>query len=717
MPLATAHIRIARPTDDIDKLLPFYRDGLGFEILGSFDDHQGFDGVMLGHKSAGYHLEFTRSRGHVVGRAPTQDNLLIFYLPETDSYARAVARMKESGFPAVASFNPYWDKCGKTFEDPDGYRVTQDLLRISPRLLPSHLCLKSPFHIADKFRLWWLCLTAVIAIVSGQQTGEHPDWPRWCGKVYQPGYPNFDPGGQTFPPLTPLITDQPLLHVLFRPRYSLYLDNEEYGEFVVNAEFSLYHGTPWPNTTSSSKWANRLIFSINVAEDDEPLVQNTVPVNTTGNIFRFELARLKPSFTPIEIVLYGAPEDGTPAWTATTTLLYLPSKPNGSVTRIDNLRGGLYFSNPSTNHTFTPFFPYGFYASYDGFLRHNDTSLIDQYTALGLNAMTPLTSFNDSDPILDYMSQTNLPYMYSLRDIYRNTTLIPPNLRARTSPATTGLFAYWTADEPDGWQDPFALPEAAQTLIHALDPYHPVAVTLNCADYYFGPYSASADLLMADVYPIGINATYSKWGTPCNATYGDCGCDNCEGVVQDVPRRLEKWKRLGVWLGRWPKTVLVNPQAFHGENYWLRDPGVEESWVMVLLAVNHGVKGVISWVWPTSEVLAVAHGELARVLARGEVLGFVVGGEGPGILGVEPEGTEVVDVAGWVVDGKMLVSVVNGGYVDVEEVAVLVPNATVIESTPWGTVKWKLEGGKLSVPLLPALATSLVILDLRGDVV
>jgi hypothetical protein len=275
------------------------------------------------------------------------------------------------------------------------------------------------------FRLWWLCLTAAITIVGSQQTGEHPDWPRWCGKVYQPGYPNFDPGGQTLPPPSPLVPGQPLLHVLFRPRYSLYLDNEEYGEFVVNAEFSPYHGTPWPNATSSSKWANRLIFSINVAEDDEPLVQNTVPVNTTGNIFRFELARIKPSLTPIQVVLYGAPEDGTPAWTATTTLLYLPSKPNGSVTRIDNLRGGLYLSTPSTNHTFAPFFPYGFYASYDGFLRHNDTSLIDQYAALGLNAMIPLTSFHDSGPMLDYMSRMLEPY--SPTPIHQNTLTPKPH--------------------------------------------------------------------------------------------------------------------------------------------------------------------------------------------------------------------------------------------------------------------------------------------------
>lgn len=31
--------------------------------------------------------------------------------------------MKLQGFPTVPSFNPYWDRQGVTFEDPDGYRV------------------------------------------------------------------------------------------------------------------------------------------------------------------------------------------------------------------------------------------------------------------------------------------------------------------------------------------------------------------------------------------------------------------------------------------------------------------------------------------------------------------------------------------------------------------------------------------------------------------
>jgi catechol 2,3-dioxygenase-like lactoylglutathione lyase family enzyme len=116
-------LRVARPTDDIDALLRFYRDGLGLEVLGRFEGHDGFDGIMLGSPGAPYHLEFTKAHGHAAGRAPTTDNLLVFYLPEPDRWSAAVARMKAAGYEPVPSFNPYWDRRGATFEDPDGWRV------------------------------------------------------------------------------------------------------------------------------------------------------------------------------------------------------------------------------------------------------------------------------------------------------------------------------------------------------------------------------------------------------------------------------------------------------------------------------------------------------------------------------------------------------------------------------------------------------------------
>lgn len=129
-PLATAHahLRVARPTDSIPALLPFYVAGLGFEVKLTFS-HEGFDGVLLAQPSSpaavpgGYHLEFTQHVTERAGRAPTQDNLLIFYLPDEAPYRDAVARVRTAGFEPVTSFNPYWDRCGTTFEDPDGYRV------------------------------------------------------------------------------------------------------------------------------------------------------------------------------------------------------------------------------------------------------------------------------------------------------------------------------------------------------------------------------------------------------------------------------------------------------------------------------------------------------------------------------------------------------------------------------------------------------------------
>ena len=116
-------LRIARPTDHLDEVVRFYTDGLGLTVLGSFEDHEGFDGIMIGVTGASYHLEFTRKRGHMAGRAPTEENLLVFYLRDKQVWQAAVDQMAAAGYQAVPAYNPYWDRDGRTYEDPDGYRV------------------------------------------------------------------------------------------------------------------------------------------------------------------------------------------------------------------------------------------------------------------------------------------------------------------------------------------------------------------------------------------------------------------------------------------------------------------------------------------------------------------------------------------------------------------------------------------------------------------
>ena len=116
-------LRVARPTDNLEKIASLYEKGLGYIRLSEFSDHDGFDGIIIGKPGHPYHLEFTTHNSTIAGKAPTKDNLLVFYLPNSDEWKLQCDKMIEAGFRSVESYNPYWDKNGKTFEDPDGYRV------------------------------------------------------------------------------------------------------------------------------------------------------------------------------------------------------------------------------------------------------------------------------------------------------------------------------------------------------------------------------------------------------------------------------------------------------------------------------------------------------------------------------------------------------------------------------------------------------------------
>src|SRR5438552_11675258 len=98
-------VRFARATDRLEEALRFYRDGLGLEVLGSFVNHDGFDGVMLGRRGESWHLELTHQRGTVVGRAPSAENLIVLYFPVEAAWHAAVARMLAQGFEPAAAHN------------------------------------------------------------------------------------------------------------------------------------------------------------------------------------------------------------------------------------------------------------------------------------------------------------------------------------------------------------------------------------------------------------------------------------------------------------------------------------------------------------------------------------------------------------------------------------------------------------------------------------
>ena len=116
-------LRIARPVSNLVRTERMYCGALQLAVLARFQDHQGFDGVMLGSAGMDYHFEFTHCGAHPVAPSPTHEDLLVFYLPEPQDWQASCDRFIQQGFNVVPSLNPYWDVSGRTFEDPDGYRV------------------------------------------------------------------------------------------------------------------------------------------------------------------------------------------------------------------------------------------------------------------------------------------------------------------------------------------------------------------------------------------------------------------------------------------------------------------------------------------------------------------------------------------------------------------------------------------------------------------
>ncbi len=133
--LPVVAVRVARPTDRLEAVVAFYRDGLGLPVIDSFEGHAGYSGVMLGLPGTSYHLEFTHHEAGSDCPAPSKDNLLVLYLSERTAIERLVDRLRTRGYPGVPPENPYWSlERSVTIEDPDGWRVVLMLMETSETL-------------------------------------------------------------------------------------------------------------------------------------------------------------------------------------------------------------------------------------------------------------------------------------------------------------------------------------------------------------------------------------------------------------------------------------------------------------------------------------------------------------------------------------------------------------------------------------------------------
>lgn len=119
--------RIARHTAALEPLIGFYTL-LGMEVLGSFEKHNGYDGVMLGFVGADWHLEFT-TNDHAPQNSPDPEDGLVLYFPTRAERDALVDCLVQSGLLTQTPPNPYWQCYAVQFSDPDGHAV---LLALRP---------------------------------------------------------------------------------------------------------------------------------------------------------------------------------------------------------------------------------------------------------------------------------------------------------------------------------------------------------------------------------------------------------------------------------------------------------------------------------------------------------------------------------------------------------------------------------------------------------
>lgn len=116
-------VRSAHPTADLNRIRVFYGQNLGLQEIGAFEGHEGYSGIMYGFPDARFHLEFTQEERGTPLPLWSAESLLVLYVPNRLHYDKIVASLDSLGAERVPAQNPYWDRRGVTFLDPDGRRV------------------------------------------------------------------------------------------------------------------------------------------------------------------------------------------------------------------------------------------------------------------------------------------------------------------------------------------------------------------------------------------------------------------------------------------------------------------------------------------------------------------------------------------------------------------------------------------------------------------
>ncbi|KAH7924185.1 hypothetical protein BV22DRAFT_1130026 [Leucogyrophana mollusca] len=527
----------------------------------------------------------------------------------------------------------------------------------------------------------------------------------WCNKNYMSTQPVVPPGGN-FP--LPVSSKDPLLAFRCAPAIRPYLAEDISSPSAVLIDSPVVYtkiAGAEPINLANGPLANAGKLNVTISLNGMTLANGPVPLNASAYELPFSLKGITPQMAAYNLTCVASYLATTSAagtsppqtFTSSAALSVLPNPTNSSVTKMD-LRTGAILAKPATGKggDYAPVFPIGFYTTFDGYLTTN-LSVINELKAQGftiIHIVPPTPTYDNLtalDEVLDRMQEVGMYLMYDMRYTYMNSTSVTEQVKyVQNRP---NLLLWYTGDEPDGTSDPLNATTIAYDLIYSLDGYHPVSLVLNCQDYEWASYTAGTDIVMQDAYMISNNVTWSnEWNTACTPDFGDCGCDNClsipagdnsavppnstlpgstltgfDGTVPansgvgsyfDISNRVSSFKnRLEVMGWERTKAVWTVPQAFGGEEYWLRAPTGPEWVVQSIMGINQGALGVVPWVDPNPTDIKEAASAFAYALPKitpflfspaATRSNFVVGS---------------VDVATWAMGRRTLVLATNTDYV------------------------------------------------------
>ncbi|KAG0272527.1 hypothetical protein BGZ95_011726 [Linnemannia exigua] len=350
------------------------------------------------------------------------------------------------------------------------------------------------------------------------------------------------------------------------------------------------------------------------------------PVRPGTNIVSVPRANIAATTTDVTVTV------GSDKAKATFAIHHQPAPGTSHTIRVDYLHGSLVpqqqpGSVPSPSKP--ALFPFGMYAGFSSFGAKDPVGAMRELKEMGINHVNFVPPYEDGVQIKALLAAAHdvgVSIQYDMRHTYINTANVTSEVNSVK--AYDSLATWYTADEPDGQgfaPEPQSSINAYRT-INSIDPHRPVMLVLNLAHTSAAQFAPAVDIMMTDVYPIGLDPLQCNPGP----NGGCCGCNGCVGdMATDIRRRMQSYRSQLAKIGKPRMPIWMVLQAFSDpKSCWARAPTPAEYNLMAYVSLIYGAKGLMGWIYPggltpeLKQLVPTLSRELVPLASR-----FILGGD------------------------------------------------------------------------------------------